>query len=342
MPPRRHLNLIDRGRALAWLQEGIRLREIAARLGCSHSVIVRLRQRFQATGSVVTRPRSGRPRSTTQRQDRYITRQALQTRTITASTIRRRLRVATNTNISQQTVRNRLHDQGLHSRRQLGRIFMTQRHMVARLAWSTRHLTWTRQQWSQVLFSDESRFSLEHDDGRTRTWRRTGERMIPACVRERRAYRGGSVMVWAGINMHHRTPLYHVQGNLNGHVYRDQILRPLVVPMLRQIGPRAVLQDDNAPPHRARLVDAFLQQAQINRMDWPANSPDMNPIEHAWDMLGRRVRENHAPPANLQQLLVLLQHEWQAIPQADLANLINSMRGRCNECRQNRGGYTHY
>ena len=149
-------------------------------------------------------------------------------------------------------------------------------------------------------------------------------------------------MVWAGISEHHRTPLYHVQGNLNGQVYRDQILRPLAVPMLRQIGPGAVLQDDNAPPHRARLVNAFLQQQQVVRMNWPACSPDMNPIEHAWDLLGRRVRENHAPPANLQQLLGLLQQEWQAIPQADLANLIHSMRARCNECHQNRGSYTHY
>ncbi|KAK7101797.1 hypothetical protein V1264_020124 [Littorina saxatilis] len=156
MPPRRHLNLVDRGRALAWVQEGIRLREIAARLGCSHSVIVRLRQRFLATGSVETRPRSGRPRSTTQRQDRYITRQALQTRTTTASTIRRRLRVATKTDINEQTVRNRLHDQTLQARRQLGRILLTPRHMMARLAWSTRHLRWNRQQWAQVLFSDES------------------------------------------------------------------------------------------------------------------------------------------------------------------------------------------
>ena len=149
-------------------------------------------------------------------------------------------------------------------------------------------------------------------------------------------------MVWAGISEHHRTPLYYVQGNLNAHVYRDQILRPLVAPMQRQIGPHPVLQDGNAPPHRARFMGAFLQQAQFNRMDWPTNSPDMNPIKHAWDMLGRRVRENHAPPANLQQLFVLLQHQWQAIPQADLMNLVHSMRGRCNECRKKRGGYTHY
>ena len=73
--------------------------------------------------------------------------------------------------------------------------------------------------------------------------------------------------MWAEINEHHRTPVYHVQSNLNGHVYRNQILSPLVVPMLRQIGTRAVLQDGNSPLHRAWLVDAFLQQAQINRMD---------------------------------------------------------------------------
>ncbi|KAK7091283.1 hypothetical protein V1264_008987 [Littorina saxatilis] len=191
MPPRLHLNLVDRGRVLAWVQEGIRLREIAARLGCSHSIIVRLRQRFLATGSVETRPRSGRPRSTTQRQYRYITRQALQTRTTTASTIRRRLGVATNTastirrrlgvatntDINEQTVRSRLHDQTLHARRQLGRILLTPRHMMARLAWSTRHLRWNRQQWAQVLFSDESRFSLEHDP-----WMREGVKSLPGRV----------------------------------------------------------------------------------------------------------------------------------------------------------------
>ena len=76
MPPRRHLNLVDQSRALAWLQDGIWLRVFAARLGCSHSVIVRLRQRFQAIGSVQT---------------------------------------TTNTDINNQTVRNHLHDQTLHS-----------------------------------------------------------------------------------------------------------------------------------------------------------------------------------------------------------------------------------
>lgn len=342
MPPRRKLSQSDRGRALAWIQDGVSICEVARRLNVSHSVIWRLRQRFQTTGHVEERARSGRPRSTTNREDRFIIRQALQTRTATANTIRRQLRAATHTNVSVQTVRNRLHSQGLHSRRPVVRPRLTPRQRAERHAWAIRHVRWNRQQWSQVLFTDESRFCLEHNDGRVRIWRRRGERLAQGAVRERTAHGGGSIMIWGGISEHHRTPLYHVQGMLNAQGYRDQILRPLVLPALQQMGPLAVLQDDNATPHRARLVNTFLQQTQVHHMDWPSNSPDLNPIEHLWDRLDRGIRRNHPPPRDLQHLLGLLQAEWQAIPQRDIANLIQSMRHRCLECRATRGGHTHY
>ncbi|KAK7115188.1 hypothetical protein V1264_001111 [Littorina saxatilis] len=77
-------------------------------------------------------------------------------------------------------------------------------------------------------------------------------------------------------------------------------------------------------------------------MDFPACSPDMNPIEHVWDELDRQVKANHQPPRNLQQLLQMLQQEWQAIPQAFFTKLMNSMRSRCGELERKRGGHTHY
>ncbi|KAK7102003.1 hypothetical protein V1264_020297 [Littorina saxatilis] len=77
-------------------------------------------------------------------------------------------------------------------------------------------------------------------------------------------------------------------------------------------------------------------------MNWPACSPDFNPIEHLWDELDRRVRNNHPPPRNLQQLLQFLQMEWQAIPQAFCRKLVNSMRNRTAEGIAKRGGHTHY
>ncbi|KAK7091952.1 hypothetical protein V1264_009568 [Littorina saxatilis] len=101
MPPRRKVTTFNKARAIAWLQDGVSKREVGRRLGVSHSVVVRLHQKFQATNSVLERPRSGRPKKTTQREDRFIRRQALQQRGTTANIIRGQLRVATNTNVSE-------------------------------------------------------------------------------------------------------------------------------------------------------------------------------------------------------------------------------------------------
>ena len=74
-------------------------------------------------------------------------------------------------------------------------------------------------------------------------------------------------MVWGGIHLHGRTPLHLVQGNLTSVRYRDEIVRCFVLPTLQTMGPGAILQDDNATPHRARVVTTFLQQHQVTRMN---------------------------------------------------------------------------
>ena len=76
-------------------------------------------------------------------------------------------------------------------------------------------------------------------------------------------------MIWVGISLNGRTALVVVRGNLNGRRYIDEILRPHVVPYLRQIGQNAIFQDDNARPHRARSVDSFLQLNGVQRLEWP-------------------------------------------------------------------------
>lgn len=342
MPPRRFLSTLQRGQALGWLQDGISFREVGRRLGVSHSVIQRLLERFQATGRADNRPRSGRPRSTNRREDRMLCREALRDRTVTSSTLRAQLAQAANINVSSATIRRRLHEYGLASRRPVVRVPLTEGHRQARAAWCRRHVRWNRQQWSQVLFTDESRFALSFNDGRVRVWRRPGERYADNAVREVDRYGGGSVMVWGGFSRQDRTPLYVIRGSLTGQRYRDEIVRPLIQPALLGLGAGAVLQDDNARPHRARVVDDYLQQHGIARMEWPARSPDLAPIEHLWDELGRRVARNHPRPVNVAQLTQFLQQEWNAIPDRVLHVLVDSMRQRCRECLNANGAHTRY
>ncbi|UYV78948.1 hypothetical protein LAZ67_17000439, partial [Cordylochernes scorpioides] len=207
---------------------------------------------------------------------------------------------------------------------------LTPAHRRARLKWCLEHHAWTHDQWANVLFSDESRFSLSTDSRRVFIWREPGTRYHPSNIREIDSFRGGSLLVWAGISSSRRTPLHIFSGGtLTAQRYRDEILEPYLRPYRDQIGHNLILMDDNARPHRARLVNEYLQSENIRRMDWPARSPDLNPIEHVWDALGKRIGARHPSPRTLVELRTALLEEWGLLPLDLLQSLVNSMRARC-------------
>lgn len=70
-----------------------------------------------------------------------------------------------------------------------------------------------------------------------------------------------------------------------------------------------MLMQDNARPHTARIVTQYLDDVEIRKMDWPSRSPDLNPIEHVWDMMGRKIRNRVPAPSNLEQLKEALTEE---------------------------------
>ena len=143
-------------------------------------------------------------------------------------------------------------------------------------------------------------------------------------------------MVWGGVSQHHWTGLVVIAGNLNAVRYREDILLPHVVTFL-QAHPDMTLQHDNATSHTAHSVDDFLQDRNVSVLPWPAKSPDLNSIEHVWDLLDRAI-----PHRNVRELAGALVEEWGNISQQELANLLQSMRRRCTAVLNAAGGHTRY
>ncbi|GFW90901.1 transposable element Tcb1 transposase [Trichonephila clavipes] len=243
MAQRKLLDDFLRGRIIGRLECGRTQQEVSEKLGIAHSVISRLWQRFQD--------------DVTAKRNRWSA----------ASDLSRQLSSATGTTVSRQTEYRRLGHIGLYARRPVRCVTLTATGCRLRLTWSREHALWTPQQWSYVMFSDESRFSLQSDSRRTLIWRAPGTRYHQENTIERHRYGGAGWLVWGGIILGSRTDLHVQSVTMTGHIYRNAILEQHARLFRSAMGAEFLFMDDNARPHRANIVDECLQSEDITRME---------------------------------------------------------------------------
>ena len=150
---------------------------------------------------------------------------------------------------------------------------------------------------------------------------------------------GGSVMVWGCVSYDCKLDLITVRGNLNGQIYRQNVLEASVVPYFdnHPLNTRSVFMDDNARPYRGRVVTDYLLDELIT-----ARSPDLNLIEHIWNIIGRRVKERTPLVQTLNELKQTLHQERQRLTQVQIRRLVDCMRRRLAAVIRVNGSYTHY
>lgn len=332
------LNDFDRGQIIGLWRARKTTRDIAQTLGRTQSQVARAIKAFKDKGQITVAHISGRPKSLSERDLRQLKRTTLKNRHAPLKEIAENL---TNT-ISETTARRYLHDIGYYSRVASRKPFISVSNQKKRFKWCVERKSWV-QEWQYIIWSDESRYNLYHNDGRQRVWRQPKEKYDVDCLVPTFKHGGGSIMVWGCFVNDLIGPLVIVEGKMTGKSYQD-LLEKHLLPFLHSMEDPALytFQDDNAAIHTARTVINWKEENSISSIPWPAQSPDLNPIEHVWDHLERAVHKRKPFPKTINELKDALKDEWNKIGKDYLQNLVQSIPRRVKMVIEKEGKPTEY
>lgn len=246
--------------------------------------------------------------------------------------------------LSHKTVRRALKSAGLKAVVKKKHPKLTTKHRRERMDFAIAHKDWTMEDWKRVVWSDETKVNRLGSDGKIWVWKRDGEPLNDRLVEETTKFGGGSIMFWGcmfwdGVGYGSR-----IEGKMDSNLY-TQILDDELQQSLQYYGKTTddiIFQQDNDPKHTSKKAKTWFEDHGFEVMRWPAQSPDLNPIEHLWHHLKIKVAQIEPPPSSITELWERVQKEWNGIAPEICQNLIESMPRRIQAVMQAKGGHTKY
>lgn len=322
------------------VNKNISYKQVSRLYGVSKSEVGNIVKRFRETGSVENKKRTGRKKVTSEKDDRILIRMSKKDPRKNAVELNAILRAKYSIKCSVDTIKRRLRHANLFGRRPSKKPLISMKNRIARIRFAKEHLHWTTKEWSKVLFSDESKFMVFQSDGIRYVRRPNGTRFDQKYQLPTVKHGGGNVMVWGCFSRDLVGPIHRINGIMDQEMYKG-ILRDVMLPHAKDKMPRGWwFQQDNDPKHTAKSVKEFFKSKKIRVMDWPSQSPDLNPIEHLWEHVDRQFKG--LKPKNKDELFENIKNVWQNIPLDVIINLIDSLPRRCQAVIKAKGYPTKY
>uniref|UniRef100_A0A914EA58 Transposase n=1 Tax=Acrobeloides nanus TaxID=290746 RepID=A0A914EA58_9BILA len=304
-------------------------------------------RRWQRTREVERRPKSGRPRITTERDERNVVRLVKEDPTRTSTDVMDKVRGILGRRVSRSTAQRVLRRAKLFGRRPSKKPLISKKNQKARRAYAKKYKDQDPAIWNDVIWSDWTKINLVGSDGIRYVRRPPGMRNYHKYTTKTVKHGGGSIMVWGCFCAHDLGPLIRSEGKVTSPVYRD-VLEQHMVPFSRQVYvDGGIFMQDNDPkhgsPHVARsskLMRAWFRRNRTRVLDHPPQSPDLNPIEHLWEELKRRAKGKKF--RNKDEAWAFYQAEWNKIPLETLQKLVASMPRRLQAVYAAKGQATKY
>ena len=206
------------------------------------------------------------------------------------------------------------------------------------------HKEWTLEHWKRVIWSDETKIKHLGSDGRKWVWKEVGEQLSDRLVEGTVTFGGGNVMVWGCMGWDGVGYATRIEGKMDAPLYvsilEDELQESLH--FYDKTTADIIFQQDNDPKHTSKLAKNWFKDNGFTVMKWPAQSPDLNPIEHLWHHLKMKLNEYENPPHSLHEVWERVEREWNAIDKYVCQGLIESMPRHVAAVLKAKGGCTKY
>jgi transposase len=329
------LTLVERAAIVTLDKVGWLHKEIAQELRCDEHAVTRWVQRWQETRSLEDAARSGRPRCPDGATDRRVQDFAEEKVHVVPKDAVHELQLE----CSARTVRRRWDEVGLLGRVQQEEHAYSDETLRRRISFAEGYSRWTEDDWARVLFSDETHFYLGHH-GREYVQRPVGAALDPKYTLKTERLEG-KVSLWGCICARGLGHAELYVDSLNARQYQN-ILALNLVSSAHQFWPTGSwwFQQDNWSVHTAGTSQAWFHNHGVDLIEWPAWSPDLNPIENLWSDLKRRVYAHHA--RTMEELEHWIGIEWQATDLSFISHICRSMPKRLQLLLENNGHKISY
>ena len=326
---------------ISLLDSGLSSRQIGAQLGVSHTTVHRVRADARSDAQ---KPPAGRPAKLTGVDKRRLVRMITTGKTDTAVQAVKELKDTVGMDISVNTVRRALKEVGLKASAKKKKPRLLPRHIRERMDFALRHQHWTVEDWKRIVWSDETKISRLGPDGRKWTWRIPQSELTARDVQGTVKFGGGSLMLLGCMTAEGVGYSCRIDGRMDAELYTrilgDELIRTLDYYGLDK--GRIVFQQDNDPKHTSPAARIWFSDNSIQVLDWPPQSPDLNPIEYLWAHLKRKLAEYDTEPSGMIELWERVEIEWNKIPQQACVHFIESMPQRISSLLKAKGGHTKY